>query len=180
MRTTREWSEITYNKGRYLPKSYYSEEAKKGFKPYKEDKTKLVWNVFNEENGEIVPINIFEYNWVFLKDGLLVAKKKYKDNFEEFAEHVRSWLQYCYWSKCEYETVITSWPPYIEDAELERINKEKVERIEKYGKFYRESVDLKTGYKIDIYTQVMMNWDRFIDYVWNNKHLITPKKLGLK
>jgi hypothetical protein len=26
----------------------------------------------------------------------------------------------------------------------------------------------------------MMNWDRFIDYVWNNKHLITPKKLGLK
>jgi hypothetical protein len=26
----------------------------------------------------------------------------------------------------------------------------------------------------------MMNWDRFIEYVWNNKHLITPKKLGLK
>jgi hypothetical protein len=26
----------------------------------------------------------------------------------------------------------------------------------------------------------MMNWDRFIDYVWNNKHLITEKKLGLK
>ena len=155
-------------------------DNEKAFKPYKEDKSKLVWNVFNEENGQIICINLFEYNWVFLKDGLLVAKKKYKDNFEEFAEHVRSWLQYCYWSKCEYETVITSWPPYIEDAELERINKEKAERIEKYGKFYRESVDLKTGYKIDIYTQVMMNWDRFIDYVWNNKHLITEKKLGLK
>ena len=30
--------------------------------PYKEDKTKLVWNVFNERNGEIFPINVFEYN----------------------------------------------------------------------------------------------------------------------
>ena len=111
---------------------------------------------------------------------MLVAKKKYKDNFEEFADHIRSWLQHEYWSRSEYETIITSWPPYIEDKELERINQEKIERIEKYGNFYRESVDLTVGYKIDIFTQIMMNWDRFIEYIWNNKHLITEKKLGLK
>ena len=177
MRTKQEWTDITYNKGRYVPRFY---DDAKTFKPYKEDKSKLVWNIFAEEHGEIVPINIFEYNWVFLKDGLLVAKKKYKDNFEEFADHIRSWLQHEYWSRSEYETVITSWPPYIEDAELERINKEKAEHIEKYGKFYRESVELTVGYKIDIFTQIMMNWDRFIEYIWNNKHLITEKKLGLK
>lgn len=180
MRTKQSWSEIEYSKGRYLPKSYYSDEAKKDFKPYKEDKSKLVWNIFAEENGEIVPINIFEYSWAFLKDGLLVAKKKYKDNFEAFADHIKNWLQYCYWSKSEYETIITSWPPYVDGKEVDRLTREKADRIEKYGNFYRESVDLTVGFKIDVYTQVMMNWDRFIDYIWNNKHLITPKKLGLK
>ena len=180
MRKIQSWSDFIFNKGRYLPSLGKSDNDKKTFKPYQEDKTKLVWNVFNEHNGDILPINIFEYHAGFLKDGLLVAKKKYKDNFEDFANHVRSWLQYYFWSKCEYETVITSWPPYINDQELERINREKAEHIEKYGKFIRESTNLTVGYKIDIYTQVMMNWDRFIEYLWNNKHLITSKKLGLK
>jgi hypothetical protein len=62
MRAKQTWSEIEFSKGRYLPKSYYSDKVKEDFVPYKEDKSKLVWNVFNEENGEIVPINIFEYS----------------------------------------------------------------------------------------------------------------------
>lgn len=172
-----DWSDIKFKKGRYLP-SWGDDE--KAFKPYKEDKSKLVWNIFNKENGQIVCINLFEYNWVFLRDGLLEAKKKYKDNFEAFADHIRRWLSHEYWSRSEYETVITSWPPDVKSEEIDRLVKERAERLEKYGNFYRESVNLEVGYKIDIYTQVMMNWDRFIEYVWNNKHLITPKKLGLK
>ena len=168
MKTRQSWTDITYRKGRY--------DAE--FNPYKEDKTKLVWNVFNECNGEICPLNIFEYNYKFLED-LLTAKRKYKDNFEEFADYVRKSLQYYYWSKSEYETVITTWPPYIESEELNRLNKEKHEREIRNRPFYRDAVNLATRYKIDIYTQVMMNWDRFIDYIWNNKHLLTKKKLGL-
>lgn len=168
MKTRQSWTDITYRKGRY--------DAE--FNPYKEDKTKLVWNVFNECNGEICPLNIFEYNYKFLED-LLTAKRKYKNNFEGFAEHVRKSLQYYYWSKSEYETVITTWPPYIESEELNRLNKEKHEREIRNRPFYRDAVNLTTRYKIDIYTQVMMNWDRFIDYIWNNKHLLTKKKLGL-
>ena len=168
METRQSWADITYYKGRY------DDEVK----PYKEDKTKLVWNVFNEQNGEILPINIFEYNYKFLDD-LLVAKQKYSDNFEKFAEEVRKSLQYCYWSKSEYETIITSWPPHIGSDELDRLNKEKEAHLEKYGNFYREAVELNVSYKIDIYTQIMMNWDRFSDYIWNNKHLITKKKLRL-
>ena len=178
MRTKQSWSDIEFTKGRYVPREFATEAEKKAFKPYKEDKSKLVWNVFNERNGEVFPINIFEYNYKFLED-LLTAKKKYKDNFEEFANSIRDSLQYYYWSKCEYETIITSWPPYIENEELDRLNKEKAERIKESGKFYRTSVQLNVGHKIDIYTQVMMNWDRFIDYLWTNKHLITKKKLGL-
>lgn len=168
MKTRQSWTDITYRKGRYDDE----------FNPYKEDKTKLVWNVFNECNGEICPLNIFEYNYKFLED-LLIAKRKYKDNFEKFAEEVRKSLQYYYWSKSEYETVITTWPPYIESDELDRLNKEKHEREIRNRPFYRDAVNLTTRYKIDIYTQIMMNWDRFIDYIWNNKHLLTKKKLGL-
>lgn len=168
MKTRQSWTDITYRKGRY--------DAE--FNPYKEDKTKLVWNVFNECNGEICPLNIFEYNYKFLED-LLTVKRKHKDNFEEFAEHVRKSLQCYYWSKSEYETVITTWPPYIESEELNRLNKEKHEREIRNRPFYRDAVNLTTRHKIDIYTQIMMNWDRFIDYIWNNKHLLTKKKLGL-
>lgn len=168
MKIRQSWTDITYRKGRYDDK----------FNSYKEDKTKLVWNVFNECNGEICPLNIFEYNYKFLED-LLSAKRKYKDNFEAFAEHVRKSLQYYYWSKSEYETVITTWPPYITSEELNRLNKEKHEREIRNRPFYRDVVNLDTSYKIDIYTQIMMNWDRFIDYIWNNKQLLTKKKLGL-
>lgn len=178
MKTNQSWSDIEFAKGRYLPRPFCTEEEKKVFKPYKEDKSKLVWNIFNERNGEIFPVNLFEYNYKFLED-LLKIKKKYKDSFEEFANAVRDSLQYYYWSKSEYETVITSWPPYIEDEELNRLKSEKEKRIQENGKFYRAAVNLNVGYKIDIYTQVMMNWDRFIYYIWDNKHLITKKKLGL-
>jgi hypothetical protein len=172
------WTDIEFYTGRYFPSSFASEEDKQNFKPYKEDKSRLKWNVFNESSGEIKVINIFEYSYTFLKD-LLEAKRKYKDNFEQFADKVRSSLQYCFWSKCEYETIITSWPPYIESEELDRINKEKADMLAKGRACYREAVNLNVAYKIDVYTQVMMNWDRFIDYIWNNKHLITKKKLGL-
>jgi hypothetical protein len=178
MRTKQAWSEIEFLKGRYFPCKVASDAEIKAFKPYREDKSKLVWNVFNERNGAVFPVNIFEYNYKFLED-LLVAKKKYKDNFEEFANYIRESLQYYYWSKSEYETIITSWPPYVEDEELSRLNSEKEKRIQENGKFYSAAVNLNVGYKIDIYTQVMMNWDRFIDYIWNNKHLITKKKLGI-
>lgn len=172
------WTDIEFYTGRYFPSSFASEEDKQNFKPYKEDKSRLKWNVFNESSGEIKVINIFEYSYTFLKD-LLEAKRKYKDNFEQFADRVRSSLQYCFWSKSEYETVITTWPPYVESEELNRLNKEKHEREIRNRPFYRDAVNLTTRYKIDIYTQIMMNWDRFIDYIWNNKHLLTKKKLGL-
>ena len=56
MKTRQSWTDITYRTGRYDDE----------FNPYKEDKTKLVWNVFNERNGEIFPINIFNHQ---LKSG---------------------------------------------------------------------------------------------------------------
>jgi len=132
--TNREFSYYTYDVG------------KEGYKPIT---NKLVWNVISTYNNEIIPINLFEYNWIFLKE-LLYAKKHYSKDYEKFCDHVRGWLQHEYWSRCEYEVIVINW------------------------------TGRECEYLLDIYTQVMLNWDRFIDYVWNNKHLITKKKLGLE
>lgn len=58
-------------------------------------------------------------------------------NRDDFAENVRLSLMYYFWSRSEWETVIHPW----------------------IG-------DDNAAIKVDIYWQVRMNWDRFIDYLW--------------
>lgn len=58
---------------------------------------------------------------------------------DSFDDSIRASLFYYFCSKVEYEVLIKAWVGG--DAEI----------------------------KIDIYEQVMMNWDRFIDYVWSFK-----------
>ena len=74
METGQSWTDITYYKG------VYDDEVK----PYKEDKTTLVWNVFNEQNGEILPINIFEYNYLIndVKECIKVLESEYDEDNE--------------------------------------------------------------------------------------------------
>jgi hypothetical protein len=66
--------------------------------------------------------------------------KKFKDK-DEFAEQLRRDLMYYFWAKSEYEIIISAW----------------------CGGNGNEDI------KVDIYTQVMNNWDVFVDYVWNSK-----------
>lgn len=181
MKDKKDWSYFEFEVGKYEPFIFVSEEEKKNFVPYKPQNSKLEWFVFEEEfnSKEIVPINVFEGSSDFI-EGLLEAKKKYKDDYIKFAERVRMSLQHAYWSKCEWETIITGWPPYVDGEEIDRLSNEKQKRIKEHGCFYRTDVCLEFGYKMDVYTQVMMNWDRFIEYVWNNKKLITKKKLGVE
>lgn len=62
-----------------------------------------------------------------------------KDNNEEdFADKLKRILLYYYWSKSEHEIIIFPW----------------------LG-------DRDTGQKIDIYSQVMINWEHFLNYCWN-------------
>lgn len=99
----------------------------------------LVWNVFYEDFNarRIVTYNIFNHGG-FYDDCCKAAKLKTK---EEFEEAVKRSMRYYYWSKCEWEIILTAWPP--------REN------------FHDE--------KIDVYDQVMMNWDVFIDHLWENR-----------
>lgn len=133
---------------------------------------KLVWNVYIDDfnSQEIQVHNVFDH-YSFMQD-LVEIKKKHEDSFLLFEKEVKSSLMYFYCSKCEWEVVITSWPPYINEKEFLRINLERTERIMRNGTFIRESVNLVTGIKVDVYSQIMMNWTNFINYLWENRKLI--------
>lgn len=117
--------------------------------------TPLVWNVFyGPWNGKVEQHNVFEHNGFW--GDLVKAYKKCKREKEtpearaKFEETVRRDLMYYYWSKCEWEVVVSHWPPHIEDEK----------------RFAEKSI------KVDVYDQIEMNWDHFIEYVWSNRKLI--------
>jgi hypothetical protein len=84
--------------------------------------------------------NIFEHDGFvkYVKE----ATKVCKDDKECFADRLKSELMYFYWSKSEYEIILSPWCGG--DAE-------------------RDSI------KIDVYNQVMLNWNIFKDYVWEHR-----------
>lgn len=97
----------------------------------------LVWNVYrhNFGSGKIEATNIFNH-WKFDEDVQTDLRKCRNRN--EFAERLRKNLMYYFWSKCEHEVIISSWP--YTDAAAE---------------------------KVDVYQQVMMNFEIFCEYVWS-------------
>lgn len=101
----------------------------------------LNWYVYRENYNtkEIEIFNIFN-NTRFKNEIINLINDKLTK--EEFKEKIRSLLFYYYAFKCEHEVVITSFPYRIKDNEL------------------------TIGRKIDIYQQVMLNWDAFIEYLW--------------
>lgn len=79
--------------------------------------------------------------WNIFKHGTFKREvdKLLKENLtkDDFSEKLRRLLMYYMWSKSEYEIIVSPWVGRAEDI------------------------------KIDIYSQVHMNWDRFVDYVWS-------------
>lgn len=130
---------------------------------------KLEWFVYRHDfnSKKIIKYNIFDH-WRFeeeVKKDLKKCKTK-----EEFIEKLKSNLMYYFWSKCEYEVVISSFPVHIKKEEFERLNtdfKKDTERYrhEPYGMWVCPDV----GEKIDIAEQVLMNFGVFVDYIWSHK-----------
>lgn len=86
---------------------------------------------------------------VDLFDGYYMSKECPKileecgEDKEQFAKLLKDALMYQYWSRCEYEIILTGWPPPNKDR-------------------FREL-------KIDVFSQIRLNWDAFIDYVWAHR-----------
>lgn len=99
----------------------------------------LEWNVFveNFNKKEIEIYNVFSH--YRLEEFLKKAKKDCTDN-QQFAELLEREVRYLFWSKCEWEIILSDWPPS----------------------------DKFNDKKVDVYQQLKLNWDRFVDYVWEN------------
>lgn len=100
------------------------------------------WNVYvHQFAGSSIKVhNVFDH-YRFVKD---IAKtlQKFKDDRGTAIEEVRHNLMYYYWSKCEWEVIIDTWPPSPRED---------------------------SGIKVDVYNQVKLNWDVFSDYVWEHR-----------
>lgn len=99
----------------------------------------MEWFVWYYDNNEKKIDKFNVFRSVRFTDSLSKTLKR-RLNIEEFREELRKDLMYAFWSKFEYETTISSFP---QDKDVVR--------------------------KVDIYEQVMMNFDAFAYYVWCNK-----------
>ena len=107
----------------------------------------LEWNVYVDDfNKREIVIHNIFNHYSFVED-LKKIIKKYTEK-KEFSEQVRKILMYYYWSKCEWEIVLQGWPCRDD---------------------FKEE-------KIDVYDQIKLNWNRFIDYIWENKTEISKIK----
>lgn len=136
----------------------------------------MQWNVLRESfnDRKIVSYNIFDHVR-FSED----IKKLLREDLtkEEFSERLRREVMYNFWSKSEHEVVVCSWSTYISEDEFKRIRREYEEWIEKYNHPPRcIQVSPVVSKKIDVYDQIRLNWDTFVDYVWSHKDIVKQKK----
>ncbi len=133
----------------------------KRIKELLENKKYLVY-ISDFNNGDIKTYNVYSHLGftndmieLFLNDKITQDRNKCK-------EEVRKSLMYYFWAKCEWEVVITDWPPHITIDELERLNKEKEEYIKNWDREpTRLSYNPDVCKKIDVYEQIMNNFDLF-------------------
>lgn len=100
----------------------------------------MKWMVFYHDfNGD----KIKTFN-IFDHGGFLADVKKHLKKCEDkpdLARQLKRSLFYYFCSKCEWEIIIKPWCGSRNNEEI----------------------------KVDVYEQVMNNWDIFLDYVWNSK-----------
>lgn len=155
----------------------------------------LCWNVYYSDfnTREIKVFNIFDH-WSFY-DACRKAKRKFKDDKDGFANEVKSWLQYYFWSKCEWEIILDHWPNgEWYDLRTTVTVKQMADMFDSTGKAHEswhisdnvmdKEVSLRVfpewykyhDKKIDVYEQVMNNWDIFIDYLWDHRKELKARK----
>lgn len=129
----------------------------------------LQWNVYvhNFNSNQIKIFNIFNHGR-FLKD-VKDSLKSSKDK-NEFMDKLRSSLFYYYCGKAEWEIIVTSLTSHIKTEELDRL----IEKREYFREKYRRdpntlSINLDLEKKLDVCSQVMINWDLFVEYVWSTR-----------
>lgn len=125
---------------------------------------RLEWYVYktSHDGKYIEKYNIFDHER-FCADIIKTFKKIKK---RQFCEDIKKTLMYYFCDKSEYELKVTPWVARIDKAESNKPD-DRLERgvanvvEETYGIWISSQVSRK----IDIYDQVMLNFNSFIDYI---------------
>ena len=143
---------------------------------------KLEWNVLiiDLNSNKATKFNVFDsYNFSY---GLSRIKKEVtkrklditnlnKQDYEWFSALVNRYAMYSFWGKFEYELFIAPLHLSIPLSEVNRI-KELAVNNNKAGKILLQAYE---GEKIDVYTQLKLNWDLFIKYILDNFKKVKSK-----
>ena len=84
---------------------------KRNIKPYKV----ISWD-FNSDNIEYYDI------MPFLIDSYKKIKKNKPKTFDEIKEFITNESRYRFWSRCEYEVIITGWPKQKREVKIDIFN----------------------------------------------------------
>lgn len=100
---------------------------------------KMRWCVIVESisRGELYEMNVFDHSRF---NANLQEFMKKKPSRNELSNELHRLCMYYFWSKCEWEIVVRS--------------------------LFHENRDACPEMKIDVYDQLKMNWEIFVDYVW--------------
>ena len=101
----------------------------------------MEWNVYYYDINRSKIKQFNIFNHSNFKNEVIDLIGKIKD-YDEFSKEIKKVLFYYFGFKAEYEVVISPWCGGSD----------------------------KDGIKVDIYSQVMLNWDKFLDYVWNYRN----------
>ena len=97
----------------------------------------MKWNTIVYDNGKIKYFNIFR-NTLF-REAIEEIFRTPEQSREDIEEQVKRKAQWQFWSRCEYEIILSEWPPSPKD----------------------------NNYKLDVFEQLEANWERFIDYIYD-------------
>ena len=89
---------------------------------------------------------------MLLRELKSLRKKDFPMDKKSMNKELKSWERYHFWSKCEYEMIVHGWP------------------------------EQKNDEKVDVYNQLMLNWDTFSDVFWKNvwRPIVDKKKSKMK
>jgi len=110
----------------------------------KKDGCLMKWNVYIYDVNQQKMADFNIFDHGSFVEYVKKAIKKFK-NKEVFANQLKSELMYYFWGKSEWEIIISPWCGNKKQCDV----------------------------KIDVFDQVMLNWDVFVDYVWDNKSTIS-------
>lgn len=110
--------------------------------------SKYPLNVILEDNQQFVAYDVMPY---FINEYKEAKKKKGTPTKDSTKEEWSKWVQgkatYMYWSRCQYEIILKDWPC------------------------------MKVDKKIDVYDQLVMNWDLVLERFFKNIFKEVPKHL---